>query len=121
MQIVETIIPTFGVYLSQSPIYLVWLAGIILAIVYRERHSRVSLLTGVALGVLLVETVIGTYLSVSLPVILFRRGIDASAIAPILNAVNCVRSLIAAAMWGLLLVALFGWRQSPAPEGGVSA
>lgn len=121
MEIVEDIIPTFSVYLAQSPIYLVWLVGIILAIVFRQRHTKVSLLTVIALGVLLVETAIGTYLSVSLPMLLIRQDMNASAIGPILSAIGCVRSLIAAAMWGLLLVALFGWRQSTAPAGGVSA
>jgi hypothetical protein len=97
-------------YLTQIPVLLAWLVGIILAIVYWRKHPRVSLLTLIAIVALLAKSLIGSAVAMWLPITLREQGWVASQIGVILVVIGIVQSLVSAVLWGLLLAAIFGWR-----------
>jgi hypothetical protein len=106
----ETMISTLAQYLIQIPVLLVWLAGIVLSIVHWRKHSRVSLLTLIAIVAFLVQSLVGNALTLWLPITLMERGWAAGQMGVIFAAMGIVQSLVSAVLWGLLLVAIFGWR-----------
>jgi MFS family permease len=118
--LVDRLVSTFAVFLVQFPVVLVWLIGLVLSLVYWRRHPKVSLLTFIAIAGLLVSSLIGTYLSVWLPVTLQERGWSANQIGTVIAARGIIGSLIAAVLWGLLIAAIFGWRskQGEVPRNG---
>jgi hypothetical protein len=110
----ERLIPTLTVYLTQLPVILVWLIGLVLALVYWRRHPTVSLLAIIAIVGFLVTSLVGTYLSVWLPLTLQERGWSIGRIGILMTARGVIGSLISAVLWALLLAAVFGWRNRPA-------
>jgi hypothetical protein len=105
---------TLMAYLFQSPVLLVWLAGMVIAVVTWRRHPRVSLLTVVALVILLVETLIDTFLSMWLAFILSESQMGAAQIGWVTAVVRVVAAVVAAIAWGITLAAIFGGRKPPA-------
>jgi hypothetical protein len=106
----ERLVPTLTVYLTQLPVILVWLIGLVLSLVYWRRHPTVSLLAIVAIVGFLITSLIGTYLSVWLPLILQERGWSIGQIGMLLTARSIIGSLVSAVLWALLLAAIFGGR-----------
>jgi hypothetical protein len=104
-------IPFLAQLLVQVPVYLVWLAGIVLAINYRHRYPRASLFTLIALLIFFVRSIIGTFLSIWLPLMLHSRGLNASGIGVLLLGNNVISALVAALAWGLLIAAIFSRRK----------
>lgn len=104
-------IPVLTTYLLRSPLYLVWLVGIILAIALWSRHPKVSLLTTVALSVLLLASLFGTYIDIRLPLLLHSHGMSTSRLSLLISALSFLRALLHAGAWILLLWAIFGWRK----------
>jgi hypothetical protein len=100
----------FSSLLVQLPVILAWLVGIVLSLSYWRQRPRVSRLTLVAICVLLAERLVGTYLSLYLPLTLRERGLSSNQIGISLSIVGFVRSLAQAGSWGLLLAAIFGRR-----------
>ncbi len=92
------------------PLYLVWLAGIILALVRWRQHPRASLLTVIALGVFILDAVLGvlTNLWVQQVVQAARSGSGLS-VGEQLAIISIVRSavdaLLATVGFGLLVAA----------------
>jgi hypothetical protein len=99
-----------AVYLVQLPLYLVWLAGIILSIVFWKKHPTVSLLSLIALVGLLIISIVGVYASTWLPIALRSQGMSTGRIGVELGIISIVSSLFSTAFWILLVIALFGWR-----------
>jgi preprotein translocase subunit SecY len=97
-------------YAAQAPLYLVWLVGIVLAVVRMPRHPRVSTLSMVAFVLFIVQSLIGTALSVWLPLSLSEGGLGASDIGSVFAFIGVFQTLISSAGWICLLIALFGWR-----------
>jgi hypothetical protein len=96
--------------LVQAPVWIVWLVGIVFAVVRWRRHSIVSLLTIVALVLLAASTVIGApagRLLFDLLRILRVRLPEALLVGFLRLGLALLRGL----GWALLLVAVFGWRQ----------
>ena len=106
----HTALAVFSNLLVQLPVILVWLVGSILSLSYWRRHPRVSRLTLIAIAVLFVESLAGTYLSFGLPLMLSERGWHSSRLGIFLSTVGFVRALVRAGSWGLLLSAIFGRR-----------
>ena len=98
----------YPVNLVQLPVVLVWLIGFVLSLVYWRRHPKVSLLTFIAIAGFLASSLIGTYLSVWLPVTLQERGWSVSQIGVAIASRGIISSLVSAVLWGLLLTAIFG-------------
>lgn len=103
---------TYGLqFLLQMPLYLVLLAGIILAAVKWRKHPRVSILAIAGFGLIILTTLLGSYVGTSLPVYLHTRGMPASSMGIVLMAVNLISIIFTATGWALIVWALFGWRQ----------
>jgi len=94
-------------HLYSIPYYLIWLGGIVYAIVNRSRHPRTSLFAGIALGILLIEGLVSDigssylrYQSVvsDLPTVLYGKKLAA------LTVCSFPFSILG---WLLLLVAIF--------------
>ena len=104
--------PTVRAYLLQLPLYVVWLVGIILSMTRWQRHPRASSAALAAFCLFFLESLVGTLLSYNLPRLLTEgRHIDGGHMALILNVLWFGRTIFHAALWGLVLVAIFGWRK----------
>ncbi len=90
--------------LYQIPVFVVWLAGVVLALVRWKRHPKVSLLTIIAFVLFFAEILSPFYLNVWT-----LQGLSAN-MELVSTAINIIEPLITAAAWGLLLAAIFGWR-----------
>ena len=106
----EMLAPTLTALLTQLPVILVLLAGFILSLIHWQQHPRVSLLTAIAVVGFLAIMLIQTFLNVWLPITLYQQDWDASQIGIIFTMNSVISSLASAVLWGLLLIAMFGWR-----------
>ncbi len=97
-------------YLAQTPLFLVWLAGIILSLVSWRRHPKVSLLTFIAIAGLFIASLISTYLSSWLTLMLRDQGWSVRQMGSAFMAKDVLLSVAKANSWGFLLTAIFGWR-----------
>lgn len=94
----------------QVPLLLVWLVGIVLALLWWQRAPKVALVTCVACGLFLLDALIGTAIVVALPNMLSERGQSAVQIGTAFGLVGMVRSLLHAALWVAVLFAIFSGR-----------
>ena len=115
-----TLTVALGSLAAQLPVLLVWVAGAALALAHWRRHPRVSLLTLVGLGILMTNALVGTFLSVWLPMTARQEwGMSIQRMGYVLATVGFARSLIGAAGWSLVLAAIFTGRDPHAwPEKG---
>jgi hypothetical protein len=97
-------------YLQQSPLILVWLAGIILALIFWRRHPAVSLLTFLASLVFLVKGLLTTWLYHQLPHWIVERNWTHEQIDRVYFFIGISNTVVSALLWGLMLWAIFGWR-----------
>ena len=108
----KAILPAYFVsLLPNTPLYLVWIIGLVLSILHRRRHSKVSLLTFISLSMFVVISLVGVFLGIWLPVNFYNDGLDAREIGIISMSINVITSLISSVAWGLLIAAIFGWRK----------
>jgi hypothetical protein len=103
-------------YLIQTPVVLVWFVALVLSAIYWRRHPRVSSLTVIAVAILLVETLVNTFLNLWLPLFLSDRGMGTGQIAQILAVKAIVTGVIVAVAWAMVVAAIFGGRRA-APKG----
>jgi hypothetical protein len=101
--------------LTQLPLLLVWLVGIVLAVARWQRHPKVSLLALIALVLALLETILNGFLSVWIPVMLTEQGMTSMQIGTAFAIWRFVASLVGAVIWGLVLAAIFRWRDDLVP------
>ncbi|MEJ2351112.1 MAG: hypothetical protein P8Y03_15110 [Anaerolineales bacterium] len=101
---------TFSVYLTQLPVYLAWLAGIVLAIINWKRHPRAAQLTLAAVFIFFITSIGGTAISSWLPLTLHARGMAARQMGIVLAIINIIRALFNALAFGILFAAIFSWR-----------
>lgn len=105
--------------LIQSPIFIVIMVGIILAIIRWRRHRTVSLFAIVCLCFLLIHTFVFSAVFTWLPFILFRMDSKPESYRFIFQIVSFISILIDAIIFALLLVAALMKRneQNPNLEG----
>lgn len=105
--------------LTQLPILIVIIVGIILAIVRWRRHSTVSLITIICLAFLLTHMFIFSAVFTFLPFILYRTGVETASYRFIFQTVSFISILIDAIIFALLLAAALMKRneQNPNLEG----
>jgi hypothetical protein len=74
----------------------------------------------IALVIIFIETIINTSLGMWLPLMLTEQGMNSNQVGTILSVWRCISSLVGLVIWGLLLAAIFGWRDEvlvpPVPE-----
>jgi hypothetical protein len=107
----------FTRFLAQSPLYLVWLGGAILALVRWQQHPRVSLLALAGLGVLFVNSLAGVALNATVPMMITSGAMRGGRMGTILGVCSIVSTVASAVGYGLLLAAVFSGRAAgPAVE-----
>lgn len=91
----------------QAPLFLAWVAGIVVAAVTWRKHATLSLLVTIALAIMLVVGVGLGAIQAALPFVLIERGMGAQEVGVALSAVGGLRILLDTVAWALLLIALF--------------
>ena len=97
---------------GQLPVYLVYLAGLVFAILKYGKHPKPSLLAILALAGLLVTSIGGTVVTLSVIHSQRQSGEPYSAITTQLGILGVIRSLFFAASIGLLVAAVYTGRTS---------
>jgi hypothetical protein len=97
-------------HLYGIPFYLIWLAGIVYAVVNREKHPRTSLLAGIALGILLLENLVSAILSAYIQYQSMNGDVSVSQLGIRYTTLSICSLPFSIAGWVLLLVAIFGWK-----------
>jgi multisubunit Na+/H+ antiporter MnhC subunit len=112
----EVLIPTLSAIAISTPVIIVWVIGIILALSRWRRHPRVSQFALIACAVMIINLVVGRFLTIGLPITMRDRGWTMSQIGPIFAAIGIITALISAAAWTLVICAIFGWRDQRKKE-----
>jgi hypothetical protein len=118
MHMEEVVFPAITSLIVLVPNMLVLLIGIAVAALRWQRHPRVSLLAIIALLVTLLLDIGSTLFSTIVPISMMRAGESASRVGMVVGSVTVLLRLISAGCWVLLLVALFGWRDSTSARSG---
>ncbi|MBI5298073.1 MAG: hypothetical protein HY869_21565 [Chloroflexi bacterium] len=111
----------FAIILPQTPLFLVDLAGLVIAILQRKRHPKVSLLAGIYFLGSFLLSLIGSGLSL-LPLYLNSQGSTWSQTGLIMTGIGLVRVALQTMLGIALLYAVFGWRAenpSTPPQEGI--
>jgi hypothetical protein len=101
----------WGSYAAQLPLLLICLIGIVLAIRYRTKHRAAARLVLIAAVLAAIGALGGTFSNIQLPLWLHRQGWNTYEIGLVLVANETIQSLIVAISLGLLIWAIFRWRQ----------
>jgi hypothetical protein len=105
--------PFVGMLVTQLPFYLVWLVGLILAIVNWSRYPKPALITTLALGMMFLSSVVYAYLwSESIR----HDWADGVPDYSWIQVISWTRSIIHVLCYSLLFWAIFGWRQTFSPR-----
>ena len=107
MTVAQGIGVLWPIFIGQLPLYIVWLAGMVLALVFWRKHPAVSLLAFLGFALLLVTTVIGTFLGAYLPMSLREQGMTGVQVNRVVGITNLIVIFVAAGAWVLIVVALF--------------
>lgn len=105
--------PFFSSIATQFPVILVWIIGIILAVVYWKRAPRPAGYTLIALSIFIVTALLGVAINSNLVLGLHARGIPIRQLSLLVGGLNILISLVRAFGWGLILAAIFtAWPQA---------
>ena len=102
--------------LSQSPLLLVWVGGLFLALTRWEQHPRTSLFTLIAIILEVVALVSSLLLVTWLVPWLFQQGWGMTNIRLALAASTFFHAILSAVAWGLLIYAIFYGRDNAKAE-----
>jgi hypothetical protein len=100
--------------LAQLPVFLIWLGGAILCLVFWKRCPRAALFTLIALILFFGISLFDNYLSIVVPIYARERGWSASQTGVYFAVKGVLASLARAVAWVLVLLAIFGWRNKEA-------
>ncbi len=99
--------------ITQLPIMSVWSVGIVVALVFWRRHSRVSTLTLIACAGFLIVAVSETFAQITVLDLIRDGRLNAGQFEGILAIINIVTAFMYTILWILVLIAIFGWRKMP--------
>jgi hypothetical protein len=103
----STLGPALSNILIQIPVYLVWIAGLIVAVVTWRKHARASLLAVIGLGMFFIQALLGNFLSPWLQQTLARQGVGVRTIRLVLLGRGLLTSLVMMVAWALIIAAVF--------------
>lgn len=103
-----------AIALPQIPYFLVDVVGLIIAIVRRKRHPKVSLLAGIYFAGRFIMSLIGIGTS-TMPLYMTDLGFGVSDLGIIMSVVGLFNVTIGTILSVILLFALFGWREEKQP------
>jgi hypothetical protein len=106
----EILFAVLASLLTQLPVFLIWLAGAVLCLVFWKRCPQAALLTLIALILFFVISLLDNYLAVVFPILARGRGWSSSQMSVYFTVKAVLDSLARAIAWALLLPAIFGWR-----------
>ena len=98
--------------LYSLPLIIVWLVGVILAIVSWQRHPHLSMLVVITFLLFIFVEIINDIVNVSLPAFIDNFHISIETFEIIRGVLNLIVSI---PLWTLLIWAIFGWRKSALP------
>jgi len=99
-------------FVNHIPTYVVWGIGIIISILRRRKHPQVSLLTILSLIVFMISGIAQPYITFWYQYKLMEGVYYAKEVGFYLGIMSMFSSLIHSVIWVLLLIAIFGWRDS---------
>ena len=111
-QVLTLVTVNSEIFWHRLPIYVVWAYGLVLAWRRRKRHPRVSLVALVALAGFLLESLGSTLLGTILAAKILDWGWSRDSAESLLKWMDFAETFLVAALWGLVLVAIFGERQT---------
>jgi hypothetical protein len=101
------IMQVLGVSLLTSlPLIVVWIAGIVLSIVFMKKHKRVSLFALAVFILCLINMVLSLIASI-LPLTMRNSGIPVALIGSYLMVFRIIITFISLASWSLIIAAVF--------------
>ena len=103
-------------HLYSVPFYLLWLVGIVYALINKERHPRTSLFAGIGFGILLLQDLFSAAIGAFIEYQSFSGGFSGSRMGPWLGIISFCSMPISLAGWILLLIAIFGRRNFASRE-----
>jgi hypothetical protein len=106
----ETLIRTLSALTASTPLFIVWLIGVALALSRWRRHPQVSLFALIACVVMIVNQVGVIFLYTWLSQLTLDQDWWADNMSSIFAAIRIVSALIDAAAGAMILCAIFGWR-----------
>lgn len=98
--------------ISQSPLLLVWIGALFLAVTRWQQHPRTSLFTLIAVGLEFVALFSSLFLTTWLVPWLSQQGWGMTNIGLALTASAFFHAIISAVAWGLLIYTIFYGRDS---------
>ena len=106
----EVLIQTLSALATSTPVIIVWVIGIALALSRWRRHPRVSQFALIAITISIVNLVVTRFLGIWAPLAMRDSGWTATQMGTIFSAIWIISALIGAVAWALVLCAIFGWR-----------
>lgn len=104
----EFAIPLLTTLIPALPLYLIWIVGIVLAVIYRRRDRRAAILTAVALLLFLALDIGSRVMTIAAPTLMREGGVE--TVSMLLSATNIFSTLVSAGAWIMVLVAIFAGR-----------
>jgi hypothetical protein len=106
--------PLISGFWLHAPLILIWLVGIIVAIVTWRKHPPVSILTILALLLFLFNVVAGETFIQQVIFQFHARGLPARMVTTLLTLTAVLRTVISITAWVMILAAVFIRRGRPA-------
>ena len=101
--------------LTNAPVYIVWLVGIIIAFSKLKGRQDVAWLLAGGLGLHFVVGMISRFVFTMLPRQLMDSGTSAAELTATLAGLSLVFSVVAAGAWGLVIAAVIRGRDNREP------
>lgn len=109
------------IILTASPLFIVWIAGIILLVTRWKNHPRASLAGVIAFVLLILNGLFTRAVNIAGPMMLSRGSIQFREYSFLSGATSILSGLVNAAIFILVLVAIFGFRNSGDQDTGHTA
>ncbi|MBE7551296.1 MAG: hypothetical protein HS126_09515 [Anaerolineales bacterium] len=102
--------------LTQSPVLLVWVGGLFLALTRWEQHPRTSLFALIAIVLEVVALLSSLFFVTWLIPLLYQQGWEATNISMAVAGSTFFHAILSAVAWGLLIYAVFYGQDSAKSE-----
>ena len=98
--------------LAQTPLYLIYLVGIVVAVIYLKKYPKIALYTIASISISLIAGISLTIVQALLPSYLVRQGKDLKSTGYYFFALGIISTLVHVVAFGLLLLAIFSGRST---------
>jgi len=98
----DLVITALGAMLYKSPLYLTWLVGIAIIMVYSKQHGKNTTFLLFVVVCLFIVDVIGMVFNTGFNIHMRRTEMSIQTISYIIGGVNLVLIILESVLWGLL-------------------